>query len=209
MYSGAKIELLDMMGDDRAVARTAWVCTNRGQDATEEDVEKLISFLATHGHGTPFEAVNLCFLVECPIFVARQWMRHRMNSFNERSMRYVHLKEEMKFFKMPEGFMAGFLENEYRVLCSDAQKLYHKIIEMAEDKRRARELARAVLPQGMFTKFQWTVNLRSLANFIWHRSAPGAQEEIRVFSDEIKRILKETGKLDVSLKALEDAKWEI
>ena len=87
------VRLIDQMGSDRRVVEAARVSTGAQSDDPERD-RKLIHFLVEHGHGTPFEKVNFEFHVKCPLFVARQWFRHRMGSFNERSARYRKFDEE-------------------------------------------------------------------------------------------------------------------
>src|SRR5579863_9979164 len=94
------IELVDHMGDDRAIARSARVSTGVRSDKTPEDDARLITYLLKNKHTSPFEMVEFKFYIKAPIFVARQWVRHRTASWNERSARYSVMLEE---FYVPEG----------------------------------------------------------------------------------------------------------
>lgn len=185
------IEVIDHMGHDLTVvsrARASFI----QDDKTGQDVEgdyKLLNFLANNKHETPFEMCVVTFLVECPIFVARQWHRHRMWSYSEASRRYT--SEDIKFY-IPEEFRGQSSNNKqgsegsarsYEVELQDnvdkAVALYNEMLDAGV----AREQARMVLPSNLYTRFYATANLRSISHFIGLRSDPHAQAEIRAYSD--------------------------
>jgi thymidylate synthase (FAD) len=174
------------------------------EDKTGEDIDKdikLMNFLADHNHMTPFEHQSATFLVECPIFVAREWMRHRTQSFNEMSRRYtsdggnVFWKPDAWRYQSKSNRQASVgtipsgeqLDKEYQFLCKYAYEAYEDMLERGV----ARELARALLPVGSVTKFYATANLRNWAHWYKLRIAEDAQYEIRVYAQRIGNSLKE------------------
>ncbi len=194
------VRLVDFMGGDGAVVQAARVSLGQGMKTPERD-RRLINYLMEHEHGTPFEHSVFKFHIKCPIFVAREWFRHRMASYNEISQRYVEVQEE---FYVPERLrkqspknkqaseFAEF-ENEEEILKTireaykGAFSVYRKLLNYGV----ARELARIVLPLGTYTQFYWTVNSRSLMNFLRLRMAEDAQYEIREYAKVIYLIFKE------------------
>ena len=194
------VRLVDFMGgDDRAVqsARVSFGAVSKG----EEQDKRLIKYLMQHSHHTPFEHCYFQFHICCPIFVARQWMRHRWGSYNEVSARYTEVKDE---FYIPSVFRGQDTKNKQgsvadSALDNDALRkiyeesveasyaAYHKLIEAGV----AREMARGVLPVCQYTQFYWSVNARSLFNFLCLRTDKHAQQEIRVYADEIAKIVAE------------------
>ena len=142
-------------------------------------------------HTSPFEHNQLSFRVKAPIFVARQWMRHRMNSYNELSYRYVKAKFEFyipstwrtqdKVNKQASGpnFQNKKLLEDYKRSINIAIETYHKMLEGGI----CRELARGVLPVCIYTEFIYTCNLHSLMHFLKLRLNPGAQHEIRAYAE--------------------------
>ena len=199
------VKLIGLFGDDRTIANAAWVCTDRERDADREELERLIKFLAINRHGTPFEHVVLRFDVTCPIFVARQWLRHRVGTFNEKSLRYVKSDGNCYIPVELNEKQLELYENAITIACS----AYEQIIELAEDKRRGREIARGVLPLSLYTRYHWTVNLRALANFLRQRLEDHAQIEIRNLAQEIERILKETKDIEIAMKHIKSCGWNI
>nr|AIA16676.1 Thymidylate synthase complementing protein [uncultured bacterium] len=188
------VRLVDFMGGDQAVVQSARVSYGGGSKGDERD-RKLLNFLMKNHHETPFEHAVFKFHIKCPIFVARQWFRHRMASYNEISGRYTEFPEE---FYIPEklraqdtknkqGSVAVPLsdENKLKDLFKEAHektfKIYHELIKGGV----ARELARNVLPVSTYTQFYWTVNSRSLMNFLKLRTGDGAQWEIRQFGEAL------------------------
>lgn len=194
------VKLVDFIGGDmRAVesARVSFGGESKGQDRDK----KLLQYLVEHDHWTPFEHSVFQFHVKCPIFVARQWMRHRMASYNEISARYTEVKEE---FYVPEKFRAqdtvnrqgslasGALDNaallrEYENSLKNSYETYEKLIK----KGVAREMARMALPVSQYTQYYWTVNARSLLNFLRLRMEQHAQHEIREYANVIAGIFRE------------------
>ena len=193
---------VDIMGDDMAVVRAARVSYGNESKGEEAD-RKLIHYLMKHNHGTPFEHIVFTFHIKCPIFVARQWFRHRIGSFNEISGRYTELATEFfvptlfrqnKTSNHQASIEGDFTEdeiesmmNEWKYTLDIVEATYHSLLE----KGMAREQARAILPLGTYTEFYWTVNLRSLFNFIRLRTAEDAQEEMRDYATVIHDIAKE------------------
>lgn len=175
-----------------------------------DDDKGLIRYLLTNRHGTPFEHNAFRFHVKCPIFVAREWMRHRIGSFNEMSGRYTKLDAE---FYVPENVrsqvgkpgaytfdpvsdeLADFARTEMQFINKGAWGIY----ELLLDKGIAKEIARMVLPVNIYTQFYWTVNARSLMNFLSLRNADTAMFEIRQYADVIETIF--AGKMPVTYEA--------
>ncbi len=184
------VRLDEVCGDDLTVVQSARV-SYRGEVKGDEKDKRLIEFLLKNAHETPFEHVVFRFHVKCPIFVARQWFRHRWGSFNEVSGRYTVITDD---FYLPSYFRTQKGKNyEYENLseqeCNElytkfenfhrwVYNFYSKLIE----KGVAKEQARMVLPQSMYTEFYWTVNARSLMNFLKLRIDNHAQWEIRQYA---------------------------
>lgn len=168
----------------------------------------LIRYLFTHDHSSPFEMPVLTFHVKAPIFVTRQWMRHRTGSYNEMSMRYVEVPEENCFYN-PLHFSSGIrkssltnkqgsdiLEDENSEIIealTEANNLqdqvylnYKKLCKLG----LAREIARDYLPVGEYTHFVFQVNLRNLLNFLYQRCDIHAQLEIQVYANAIKKLIE-------------------
>ena len=186
----------DSIGLDSAVVQAARVSYGKGTKKLNDD-KNLISYLIQHKHTTPFEMVEFKFHVKAPIFITRQWMRHRTGTFNEISGRYSELKSEWYIPKevreqstdnkqgsgMP---MFSIYWEEYMKCCGIQNEYYNNLINEGVSK----EVARIGLPQNMYTEFYWKVNLHNLLHFLRLRSHPTAQEEIREYADEIKNIIQ-------------------
>jgi thymidylate synthase (FAD) len=186
------------MADDLSVvnaARVSFVCR---KDEMDDSDSGLIRFLMRERHGTPFEHNSFRFHVRAPIFVAREWMRHRTNSFNEFSLRYAKATEDFYVpepedvrtqvgkpgaytFEQVADELAEKTRDELRALYQQAYDTYARLVEAGV----ARELARSVLPVGAYTQFYWTVNARSLMNFVSLRAAETAQREIRRYAEAV------------------------
>lgn len=185
------VGLLETMGGDKSVVRNARRCW-RSEDRSNERADRnLIKHLLTKGHMTPFEAMVFTFDVKAPIFVARQWMRHRIGSFNEESLRYCVTEGE---FYIPDSlteeqaFLWGY--------ANDGQMgAYEGLLESGMPK----EQARSILPLGTYTKFYWTVNGSSLMNFLRLRLDKGAQKEIREYAKAILELAKEVAPISFEL----------
>lgn len=199
------VRLVDTMGDDMAVVRAARVSYGNESKGEKAD-EKLIHYLMKHNHGTPFEHIVFTFHIKCPIFVARQWFRHRIGSFNEISGRYTELATEFfvpttlrenKTANHQASIEGDFTDDEIQSMLSEwkyALEIAESTYESLLEKGVAREQARAVLPIGTYTEFYWTVNLRSLFNFIRLRTADDSQAEMREYADTIHAIAKDYAK---------------
>ncbi|MBN1481671.1 FAD-dependent thymidylate synthase [candidate division KSB1 bacterium] len=193
------VRLVDFMGGDSAVVQSARVSFGKGITNDERD-QKLVFFLMANGHETPFEHSVFKFHIKCPIFVARQWFRHRMASYNEISGRYTEMVEE---FCLPEQLRTQKTKNyRYNELSAElnetlrqkiqahynlSYELYQELLEGGV----AKEHARIVLPLSLYTQFYWTINSRSLMNFIKLRTEEHAQYEIRQFAHVIDDIFRE------------------
>jgi len=201
------IGLVNCMGDDTSIVRSARVSygNDNGTMMTEKD-EKLIHYLLANGHNTPFESVEVQFEVKAPIFVVRQWHRHRTQSYNEVSARYTELPEEYylpnlevmgvqsKSSKQSRDLVTTPLQAEQhrraRVSMDthnqEAFKLYRNLLSQGVP----RELARTVLPLGTYTRFYAKANLNNWFRFLSERTHPHAQYEIRVYAEAICEMLK-------------------
>lgn len=194
------VRLVDFAGGDQRVVDSARVSFGSVSKGEEKD-RKLLEYLVEHEHFSPFEHSVFQFHIKCPIFVARQWMRHRIASYNEISARYTQVKEE---FYIPEKFraqdksnMQGSVESdnldnetmlrEYEEAIKFSYETYMRLLKLGA----AREMARMVLPVAQYTEYYWTVNARSLINFVKLRSDLHAQYEIREYARAITEIFRE------------------
>src|SRR5213080_524879 len=180
------------MATDLSVVNAARVSFARRKEEMDESDEGLIRFLMRDMHGTPFEHNSFRFHVRAPIFVAREWFRHRVGSFNEFSMRYAKATDD---FYVPEpedvrsqvgkpgAYSFEPVDDELREGYEHAYDTYTRLVEAGV----ARELARSVMPVGAYTEFFWTVNARALMNFISLRAAETAQREIRRYADAVEQ----------------------
>lgn len=194
------VRLVDHMGGDASVVQAARVSYGGGTKTPEED-EKLIHYLKKNQHTTPFEMVVFKFHAKMPIFVARQWVRHRTASINEVSARYSELPGE---FYIPETLRAqatgnkqsteetedahldGWLEN----IEHHGEAAYTLYKEMLAD-GVGREMARMVLPLNIYTEWYWKTDLHNLFNFLRLRLDSHAQYEIRVYAEAMARMVSE------------------
>jgi len=192
------VRLVDVMGDDRAIVQAARVSYGEGTKTVREDAA-LIDYLMRHRHTSPFEMVEFKFHVKAPLFVVRQWFRHRTASVNEVSGRYSVLKDE---FYEPEAFRKqagrnkqaseGALEDEEALdLLHRVKKETYEAYQALLEKGVAREMARMVLPLSLYTEFYWKQDLHNLFHFLKLRLAPEAQWEIRQYAKAIALLVKE------------------
>lgn len=217
------VRLVDHMGGDLAISRAARVSYDA--PPREED-DKLIRYLWKNKHTTPFEAVTLTFEVKAPIFVFRQWHRHRMWSYNELSARYKELPEEfyipdaavigkqstdnkqMRVMSVDETFLANKAEEARTIMiretmtdqCRQAFATYKGLLALGTP----RELARSVLPVATYSHMFATVNLRSLFHFLGLRTHEHAQYEIRVYADAMCQLARTVA--PIAVQAWEDFK---
>ena len=198
------VRLDDAMADDLSVVNAARVSFARRVTEMSEADEGLIRFLMRDRHGTPFEHNSFRFHVRCPIFVAREWFRHRVGSFNEFSMRYARATDEFYVpdaddvrsqvgkpgaytFEPVDPELADDTREAMREVYEHAFSTYEQLVERGV----AREVARAVLPVAAYTEFYWTVNARALMNFVSLRAAETAQREIRRYAEAVEAFLAE------------------
>ena len=170
------VRLVEYMGGDESVIRNARRCWRSENKSSEESDRNLIRHLLREGHMTPFEAMVFTFDVKCPIFVARQWMRHRHASINEESLRYCVAERD---YFIPYGLNQKQLA--LWKMYNDEQFDRYNLLKQTMPK----EQARSILPLGTYTKFYWTVNGSSLMNFLKLRLDKGAQAEIREYAKVI------------------------
>jgi len=197
------VRLIDVMGDDASIVQAARVSYGSGTKKVHED-RGLIRYLLRHAHTTPFEMVEFKFHVKLPIFVARQWIRHRTANVNEYSGRYSEMKDE--FYTpaiqdirpqsisnkqgrsdetLPEG-MAEQAATAFKQGQDDAYAQYQEFLELGI----AREIARINLPVSNYTEWYWKIDLHNLFHFLRLRIDAHAQYEIRVFAEAIAELVK-------------------
>ncbi len=199
------VRVIDYMGDDAAICQAARVSYGKGTRSVQND-EGLIRYLMRHWHSTPFEMCEIKLHVKLPVFVARQWIRHRTANVNEYSARYSILDREF-YIPAPDQLAAqSALNNQGRgaalseaeaarvldILKSDAARCYDHYQEMISDDGKqglARELARMNLPTSIYTQWYWKVDLHNLFHFLRLRADSHAQYEIRVYAKAIARVV--------------------
>ncbi|MGH2704614.1 MAG: FAD-dependent thymidylate synthase [Actinomycetota bacterium] len=209
---GDRIDVLDhgfvrldaAEASDLSVVNGARVSFLQIKESMEERDEGLIRFLMRERHASPFEHNLFRFHIRCPIAVAREWMRHRWSSFNEHSLRYSSAIDD---FYVPEpdqvrsqvgkpgAYRFEPLDEDTALRARDlmakqyqeAWNAYRTLLEMGA----AREVARFVLPVGIYTEFYWSVNARSLMNFVSLRNAPAAMWEIRRYGEAVEQFFAE------------------
>ena len=196
------VRLIDWMGDDNAIVDAARISYQKGTKSYRTD-RALIRYLFRHKHLTPFEMCEMKFHVKMPIFVARQWIRHRTASVNEVSARYSELPQEFysptsdNFCNQSDNNKQGrnndtntsyqFFMDEKNILRA---RLFHHYEKQLEN-NVAREIARIDLPLSIYTEWYWKIDLRNLFNFLTLRCDSHAQYEIRVYADIIANMVKE------------------
>ena len=208
------VRVIDYMGDDAAVVQAARVSYGKGTKKISDDAG-LINYLLRHRHTTPFEMCEIKYHVKLPIFVARQWIRHRTANVNEYSARYSVLDRE--FYVPEEDHLAAQSSSNRQgrgnilvgkeakrvldILREDAQMTYDHYIEMLNESEEgniidvskeglARELARMNLTLSTYTQWYWKTDLHNLLNFLSLRADTHAQYEIRVYADAMMETLR-------------------
>jgi len=205
------VRVVDYMGNDEAIVQAARVSYGRGTKSVRNDAG-LINYLMRHRHSTPFEMCEIKYHVKLPVFVARQWIRHRTANVNEYSARYSILDREF-YIPAPEHLAAqsetnrqgrgDMLDGEeaawvLETLKQDAWRAYEHYEAMlnegeaADAGRRglARELARMNLPLNIYTQWYWKVDLHNLLHFLSLRADPHAQYEIRAYAEVMLETVK-------------------
>jgi len=209
------VRLVDVMGDDSSIVQAARVSYGEGTKKIHED-RGLIRYLIRHQHWTPVEMVEFKFHVKIPVFVARQWIRHRTANVNEISARYSEMQDEM-YLPPLEHISAQSNDNkqgresnpfpqdkaeEIQSLISKSNENQYQTYQKLLDLGVARELARTVLPVGHYTEWYWKIDLRNLMNFLALRLDAHAQWEIRVYAEAMASIVKQI--VPVAWEAFED-----
>ena len=196
------VRLVDSMGGDNAIVQSARVSYGKGTSKVSQD-RGLIRYLMRHRHTTPFEMVEFKFHCKMPIFVARQWVRHRTANINEYSLRYSEARDE---FYIPDpdqiehqsalnkqgraGEVSNELKNKVIQYFNEISDRSFEIYSELNREGVARELARAILPVNLYTEWYWKNDLHNLLHFVGLRSDSHAQFEIRVFSDAMASYIK-------------------
>lgn len=220
------VRVIDYMGDDASIVQAARVSYGKGTKKISQD-KGLIRYLMRHRHSTPFEMCEIKLHVKLPMFVARQWIRHRTANVNEYSARYSILDKEF-YVPAPENLAgqsdinkqgrAGVLEGEeaaraldlLKRLPEEAYASYEEMLNenelgdtFSDDKKGlTRELARINLPVSFYTQWYWKVDLHNLFHFLSLRADPHAQYEIRVYADAILDLVKKW--VPIAAEAFED-----
>ena len=191
------IRVVDCMGDDSSIVQAARVSYGEGTKHVSKD-KGLINYLMKHKHTSPFEMCEIKLHIKLPIFVARQWIRHRTANVNEYSARYSVLSED---FYVPDinricfqsetnkqgsgssvpSVLGGHFISDIKKYSLDAYSLYKKYLDLGI----AREIVRSMLPINFYTEFYWKIDLHNLLHFLRLRSHSHAQYEIREYSDII------------------------
>jgi thymidylate synthase (FAD) len=207
------VRLIDHMGSDLSVVNAARVSFGKSKKKIDSTDQKLLEYLSEHSHTSPFRHTAITFHVKAPIFVFRQWMKHRIASeFNEISGRYVEFTEN-EFF-VPEIFRRQSKENKqgsegeigicntkranelFLETCRNSITNYKKLIDIGV----CREQARCVLPLGLYSEAYWTVSLQAVAHFIKLRTDSHAQWEIQQYANAVRSIVETI--FPISLKSL-------
>lgn len=208
------VTLIDSMGNDASIVQAARVSYEAGNSTVRTD-DELINYLWRNGHTSPFEMVELKFIVQCPLFVMRQWIRHRTANVNEISARYSVLpdlfyvpdadilKSQGKTNKQgSEGALPDNIKELFRInTINHAKKSYELYLRSLEN-GISREEARMNLPVNIYTKFVWKNDLHNTLKFLSLRLDSHAQYEIRVFAQAIYDSIKKI--VPVTCKAFED-----
>ncbi len=209
------IRVIDYMGDDAAIVQAARVSYGRGTKQVSQD-KGLINYLMRHWHSTPFEMCEIKFHVKLPIFVARQWIRHRTANVNEYSARYSIMDKEFyipdasqlapQSKKNHQGRGGDTLSAEeskrvLEILKGDSEQVYGHYEELMNCDEKgtvldesksgiARELARMNLTLNYYTQWYWKIDLHNLMHFLMLRADPHAQYEIRVYADAMIKVVE-------------------
>ena len=212
------VRVIDYMGDDAAITQAARVSYGKGTKSVQND-EGLIRYLMRHWHSTPFEMCEIKLHVKLPVFVARQWIRHRTANVNEYSARYSILDREF-YIPAPEHLNAQSVVNNQgrgdvlegeeaarvlEILKADSSRAYDHYEAMISDDGQsglARELARMNLPANIYTQWYWKVDLHNLFHFLRLRADAHAQYEIRVYAEAMCQVVADW--VPFAYKAFED-----
>jgi thymidylate synthase (FAD) len=209
------VRLIDVMGDDSAIVQAARVSYGEGTKTVRED-RGLIRYLMRHRHTSPFEMVEFKFHIKLPIFVARQWIRHRTANVNEYSGRYSVIRDEFyvpeieeirtqsqinKQGRSDENISPELAKNIAKKIEDTQSKLYSEYEEFL-NLNVARELSRINLPLSTYTEWYWKIDLHNLFHFLKLRLDKTAQFEIRKYAEIMADIVKSI--VPLSYEAFED-----
>lgn len=190
------VALEDVMASDLHVVNAARVSFGKRQDELGEKDAGLIDYLMKNRHGTPFEHGAFLFRIKCPLWIAREWQRHRIGSYNEQSTRYSKVIPEFMMFDRartqvgkPGAYsfedggdeLTARMQAVFADITQRAREAYEELTELG----LAKEQAGRIFPMVLCTQFVWTVNPRSLMNFISLRNHDHAQEEIRWYAQQV------------------------
>ena len=200
-----EVELLDVMGNDLSVVNAAKVSFAAQVKELDESSIGLINYLMKNKHATPFEHIIFKFRIKAPIFVTREWMRHRWSSFNEMSMRYhvppiidyyipasKNIRKQVgkpgaySFEEIDDLELKTLTIRRMQEVIGYADLVYRDLLDLGV----AKEIARCVLPVSQYTEFIWTVNAMSLINFLTLRNEQSAQYEIQEFAKVIELLFE-------------------
>jgi thymidylate synthase (FAD) len=205
VHNHGHVHLEDSMGSDLHIVNNARVSFDQESTGFTDKERGLLNFLMRERHGSPWESVLFRFDVKCPLFVVREWQRHRVGSFNEQSARYSIIPQD---YYVPEASLVREQKGKpgaYHFDAIDDPALVQQTIDTIDSVQRecferynemveagvAKELARTVLPVGMFTRMKWTVNLRALFNFLSLRNHEHAQREIRDYAVAVEDLARQ------------------
>jgi thymidylate synthase (FAD) len=197
------VRLIDVMGDDSSIVQAARVSYGKGTKTVNED-RGLIRYLMRHRHTTPFEMVEFKFHIKLPIFVARQWIRHRTANVNEYSGRYSEMKDEFYIPELEQIRFQSQINKQGRSEETLDENTSKEILQLLKanqlksyedykallDKGLTREIARITLPLSNYTEWYWKIDLHNLFHFLNLRLDSHAQYEIRVYAEAIANIVK-------------------
>jgi thymidylate synthase (FAD) len=209
------IRLIEIMGDDSSIVQAARVSYGKGTKSIRED-RSLIRYLMRNSHTSPFEMVELKFHIRLPIFVARQWIRHRTANVNEYSGRYSEMTSDFYLPEKNQLRTQSTINKQGRSNDLIDESLTDEVIKSMETSQKnsyneyikyinqgiAREIARINLPLSSYTEWYWKIDLHNLFRFLKLRLDVHAQYEIRVYAETIANILKQI--LPISFEAFED-----
>lgn len=199
------VRVVDTMGDDSAIVQAARVSYGEGTKTVSTD-NGLIRYLIKHKHTTPLEMCEIKLHIKVPLFIARQWLRHRTASVNEISARYTPVKDEFyipakeryakqsKTNKQCSDFNDGFDASQVKIFDYELETQTHNAkasYDYMLGKELAREVARIQLPVNQYTEFYWKIDLHNLLHFCKLRSASNAQWEVQQYSQIIEGVIKQ------------------
>lgn len=208
------VGLVDYMGGDAAIVQAARVSYGKGTKSVSDD-SGLIRYLMRHRHTTPFEMVELKFVASMPIYVARQWVRHRTANINEYSARYSEMPEKFDIPELErinpqsttnkqgrEGALPDGVTSDFRSSVESVSKMAYAEYQKGLQAGIARETARIVLPLNTYTEWYWKIDLHNLFHFLSLRLDKHAQLEIRQYAEVMAQITKMV--VPIAYKAFED-----